>query len=212
MGDESKMIYEFRTYRLKPGSLPEVLKRFEEGYEHRKKYSELAAFWYTDIGPLNQIIHVWPYADAGERVRVRAETQKDPNWPPNIHEFLEQMESEIYVPFSFSPELKPGKMGPIFEMRSYMVKPGTGIPGTIERWEPQLPKRTALSPLAFVGHTDTGPLNKYIHIWPYESLNHRAEIRKTAVETGAWPPPGGGATLVTQENKIMLAAPFSPIQ
>ena len=58
------MIYEIRTYDLRPGSVPEVIKRFGEGYEHRTKYSELAAFWYTEIGPLNQIIHIWPYEDA----------------------------------------------------------------------------------------------------------------------------------------------------
>jgi hypothetical protein len=122
------------------------------------------------------------------------------------------MTSEIFLPFPFSPELKPGKMGPVFELRSYFVKPGTGLPATIERWEKQLPRRTALSPLAFVGHTDTGALNKYIHIWPYESLAQRAEIRKKAVDTGAWPPPGGGETLVSQENSILLPAPWSPLQ
>ncbi len=206
------MIYEFRTYTVRPTTLPEVLKRFAEGYEHRKQYSELAAFWYTEIGPLNQIIHVWPYENMEERNRLRAEAGKDPNWPPKLHEFLVTMDSEIYLPFPFGPELKPGKMGPIFEMRSYFVKPGTGLPGTLERWEKQLPKRTALSPLAFVGHTELGPLNKYIHVWPYDSLEHRAQIRKQAVDTGAWPPPGGGDTLVSQENKIMLAAPFSPLQ
>lgn len=206
------MIYEFRTYQIKPGSLPELLSRFGEAYEHRKKYSPLAAFWYTEIGPLNQIIHVWPYADAGDRERIRAEASKDPNWPPKLHEFLVTMHSEIFVPFSFSPELKPGKMGPIFEMRSYIVVPGTGMPATMERWEKQLPQRTALSPLAFVGYTDAGPLNKYIHIWPYESLEKRGEIRKTAVETKAWPPPGGAGTLISQENKIMLPAAFSPLQ
>jgi len=206
------MIYEFRTYTLKPTTVPEVLKRFGEGYEHRKKYSALAALWYTEIGPLNQIVHVWPYQDAGERARIRAEAQKDPQWPPPIHEFLVKMESEIYVSFPFGPELKPGKFGPVFEMRSYMVKPGTGLPSTMERWEKQLPKRTAISPLLFVGSTDTGALGKYIHIWPYPSLEERGRIRKHAVETGAWPPPGGGDNLLSQENKIMLPAPFSPIQ
>ena len=33
------MIYEIRTYRVKVGSLPEVEKRFGEGYEYRKKIS-----------------------------------------------------------------------------------------------------------------------------------------------------------------------------
>jgi arginine utilization protein RocB len=76
------MIYEIRTYVLAVGALSEVEKRFGEAYEHRKKYSELAAFWHTDIGPLNEIIHVWPYRDLAERARVRAEASKDPNWPP----------------------------------------------------------------------------------------------------------------------------------
>ena len=57
------MIYEFRTYTLKPGSLAEVEKRFGEAYEHRKKFSPLTAFWHTEIGPLNEIIHVWGYKD-----------------------------------------------------------------------------------------------------------------------------------------------------
>lgn len=206
------MIYEFRTYNLKPTTVPEFLKRFEEGYAHRKQFSELAAFWYTDIGPLNQVVHVWPYEDLNDRAAKRAAALKEGVWPPKVQEFLVSLQSEIYIPFPFSPELKPGKMGPIFEMRSYFVQPGGGIKATMERWEPQLPKRTAISPLAFVGYTDLGPLNKYVHIWPYPSLDERARIRKHAVETGAWPPPGGGSVLVSQENKIMLPAPFSPIQ
>ena len=147
------MIYEFRTYDLKPGSLPETIKRFGEAYEHRKKYSELAAFWYTDIGPLNRIIHAWPYADVGERERLRAEAQADPNWPPDIGEFLVTMHSEIFVPFPFSAELKPGKFGPIYELRSYIVKPGS-MPATMKRWEGALEGRLKLSPLAAVMQTD----------------------------------------------------------
>jgi len=54
------MIYEVRTYDLQPHSIPEVEKRFGEAYEYRKKVSPLAAFFHTEIGPLNQIIHIWP--------------------------------------------------------------------------------------------------------------------------------------------------------
>ncbi len=66
------MIYELRTYTLKVRSLPAVLKLFEERLEHRLKYSPLAGFWSTDIGPLNQIVHLWPYKDLQERAEVRA--------------------------------------------------------------------------------------------------------------------------------------------
>ena len=118
------MIYEMRTYDLKPRSLPEVEKRFGEIYEKRKKYSELAAFWHTEIGPLNQIIHVWPYKDLEERGRIRAAAVKDGAWPPDTGEFIVAMRSEIMIPFAISPELKPGKMGPYFEMRTYTYAPG----------------------------------------------------------------------------------------
>src|SRR5438128_2008961 len=67
------MIYEIRTYTLKVGSLNEVEKRFGSAYESRQKYSPLAGFFHTEVGPLNQIVHIWPYADQAERTRIRAE-------------------------------------------------------------------------------------------------------------------------------------------
>ena len=95
------MIYEIRTYQIGPGNLAEVEKRFGEAYEYRKKYSPLTAFLHTEIGPLNEIIHIWRYSDLAERARVRADAAKDANWPPKIQEFIRKMSSEIVVPFSF---------------------------------------------------------------------------------------------------------------
>lgn len=60
------MIYEMRTYDLHQHALPEFEKGFGEGYAYRNKFSELAAFWHTEIGALNQIIHVWPYEELNE--------------------------------------------------------------------------------------------------------------------------------------------------
>lgn len=205
------MIYEFRTYRLKPGGLAEVEKRFGEAYEVRRKYSPLAAFWHTEIGPLNEIIHVWPYQDVAERARIRAEAAKDPGWPPKIADFILRMRAEIVIPFPFSPEMNPGRHGPFYELRYYTVKPGT-IPDTMKRWEAKLPERLKFSPITLVGHVDTGEANGFLHIWPYASLDERMATRARAREAGAWPPPGGGDVLLTQATKIVLPAPFSPMQ
>ena len=205
------MFYEIRTYTLKPGSLAEVEKRFGEAYDYRKKYSPLAAFWHTEIGPLNQIVHMWPYADAAERARVRAESAKDPNWPPKIQEFIVHMESEVLVPFPFLPAVQPGKLGPIFELRYYNIKAGT-LPALIQRWEPAIAARIKLSPLVVAGNVDFGQANGFIHIWGYESLDQRSAVRNKARETGVWPPPGGGDSLLAQANKILLPASFSPLQ
>ena len=76
------MIYEVRTYTLKPGSVGQFEENFAKALPAREKYSKLGAFWHTDIGPLNQVIHVWPYESVEERNRIRAEAAHDPEWPP----------------------------------------------------------------------------------------------------------------------------------
>ena len=95
------MIVEFRTYRMKPGSVPEAEKRFGEALPARAKLSPLAAFWHTEVGPLNRIIHVWPYESMEERTRIRGEATKLQGWPPNIREFVEEQQSEIFIPAPF---------------------------------------------------------------------------------------------------------------
>ncbi len=204
------MIYEFRTYTLHPRTLKEFMNRFGEALPRRLELSPLAAFWHTEIGPLNQVIHVWSYADTAERTRVRAEAVAACIWPPKTSEFIVDMRSEIYEPMTNVTPLPAGQMGPYFEMRSYTLSPGTA--GTMaERWNEYLPGRLALSPCAGIFHSDIGALNRWVHIWGYESLDQRVAVRKEAAATGSWPPPGKSPVLA-QESKILLPAEFSPVQ
>ena len=75
------MIYEVRTYDLKPGAVPQAEEAFAEALPYREKYSPIAAFWHTDIGPLNQIIHVWGYESLEERPRYGRRPARNPTGP-----------------------------------------------------------------------------------------------------------------------------------
>ena len=210
------MIYEMRTYDLKPRSLPKVLERWAEAIEYRKTLSPLGAFWYTEIGPLNQIIHVWPYPNLEERNRVRAEAVASGKWPPKASEHIVQMRSEIMMPWPGSPELPVGKVGPFFEMRTYTMSPGDQ-PKVQKAWNKVLAARQKISPVIALWFSEIGGLNKFVHVWPYASLDARTEARKTALAANiGWPPtPAPDApqfNTVAQETKILLAAPFSPLQ
>ena len=204
------MIYEFRTYTLHPRTVPEFLKRFGDALEPRLKLSKLAAFWYTEIGPLNQVIHVWPYENALERSKIRAEAAKLSTWPPKVQEFFVDTKSELFEALPYSPPLEPSSNGPYFEMRSYVLKAGS-MPQMAQRWGEYLPGRLKLSPLTGVFTSDVGSLNQWVHIWAYKSLDERVAVRKKATADGIWPPPGD-SPVVRQETKILLAAPFSPIK
>jgi hypothetical protein len=205
------MIYEFRTYTLKPRSLAEVEKRYGEAYEYRKKYSPLTAFWHTEIGPLNEIIHVWGYKDLAERARIRAEASKDPNWPPKIREFVIDQDVEVLTPFPFVPDITPATVGPIFEIRRYSLMAGS-LPGVMKRWEGAIGERIKLSPLVLAGGVEFGAANRFVHIWAYKSMDQRLAVREQARKAGTWPPPGGGDELLAQSSKIVMPSTFSPLQ
>jgi hypothetical protein len=212
------MIYEMTTQDLRPGSVPEVEKRFGEMYEKRKQFSELAALWHTEIGPLNQIVHVWPYQDIAERMRICEAAEKAEAWPPDISQFLVKTTAEIMIPFEFSPEIKPAKVGPYFEMRSYLLVAGE-MPLLQKAWGAALPERLELGPLCAVWRSELGVCNKFVQIWPFQTLEQRAQVRSKAAAARIWPPSARPlkegerrAKLDAQENKILLPASFSPLQ
>lgn len=102
------MYYEIRTYRIKTGALPAYLKLVEEeGIALQKQYlGELVGYFYSEIGPLNQIVHIWAYPSLDEREARRAALAADPAWlafAPKIQALLEEMESKIMKAAAFSP-------------------------------------------------------------------------------------------------------------
>lgn len=206
------MIVEMRSYDLRPGTLAEVEKRFGEALPVRTKFSPLGAFWHTEVGPLNRIIHVWAYDSLEQRTQIRAEAAKTGQWPPKIGEFCVNLQSEILIPAPFSPPLEPREVGPLFEIRSYTLAPGA-IPGQIERWSGRIAERVKLSPLVACWYSEIGQLNKWVHIWAYKDAAERARIRAQAMSSGVWPPPGAPAgNTLKQENMLVMPASFSPLK
>jgi hypothetical protein len=203
------MIYEMRTYRLRPGTLAEVERRFARAYRHRRAYSPLAACWHTEIGRLDEIVHVWPYADLSERARVRAAAYADPQWPPRIQPFLVHMRSEILVPLPFVPPLGPGRRGPVYELCSYELVPGA-LPGLLARWQSARGPRRAPASLVLAGVVDLGEVNRVIQVWAYRSLAQRAasRARQATAALGTLPE----AALVARASAIMRPSAFSPLQ
>ena len=204
------MIYEMRTYDLKPRSIPEVEKRTAKKLPGRLEYSRLGGFWHTEVGPLNQVVHMWPYNDLNQRADVRARVIKDGMWPPDNTEFIVNMRSEILNPAPFMTPLGERKIGPLYEMRIYLYPPGT-IPEVMEAWGRRIAQREKLSPLAGCWYSEIGELNKLVHLWAYKSFEERMRVRAEMLASGVWPPPHG-VTALKMENRLLFPAEFSPMQ
>src|ERR1700732_1936427 len=94
--EDAPMLYEVRTYTLRPGTLAEFEERFAKRLPLREKHSKLGAFWHSEFGPLNQVIHVYPYDDLRQRTSVRAAMAQDAarNALPGGGEFIAAQEAE----------------------------------------------------------------------------------------------------------------------
>ena len=102
------MFYEMRTYRLKTGTVPLYLKLVEEeGISIQSAHlGGLVGYYATEIGPQNEIVHIWAYPSLDERERRRAALMRDEHWLafiPKIQALIEAMETKILRPAPFSP-------------------------------------------------------------------------------------------------------------
>jgi NIPSNAP len=209
------MIYEMRTYDLYPHALPEFEVTFGEAYKQRMRFSTMAAFWHTEVGPLNQIIHVWPYRDVEERNRIRAAAIEEGGWPADNAHLIKKMRAEIMIPLAIMPEIVPAKLGPYFEICTETYATGE-LPKIIKAWEKSIDVRLQYGPVCALWFSELGGLNKFQHIWPYRSLDQRQETQEKLKSSGLWPIHGRSATdrtycLESLESKIVMPSAFSPL-
>ena len=204
------MIHELRTYTLKSGAVPEYEKVFGERLQYREKHSKMGGFWHTEVGPLNQVIHLWPYDDLKHRTDVRTAGAQETQWPPPSGGNLVTMESEILIPAPFMRPLGPAQHGGLYELRIYTYQVGS-IPEVLKRFGEVIEARETISPVVGVWTTELGPLNRLYHMWAYKDGNDRDAKRAASRQLPNWPP-NTGEFLLNMENKFLIPAPFSPLR
>jgi hypothetical protein len=100
------MIVEERCYTVKPGTAQLYYRDYDpRGLEiHTRILGNLIGYFHTEIGELNQVVHLWGYDSLAEREHRRALLAADPEWQDYLKQSPDvKMESRILVPAPFSP-------------------------------------------------------------------------------------------------------------
>ena len=200
------MIYEFRTYALVPGGLPEFLSLFSQALPKREEFSTLAAFWYTEIGPLDEVVHVWPYKDAAERVRVRAAAVQAQIWPPPTGHLIRTMRSDIFDPVSDVPAFPASVRTGCVEISTQVLKP-FALAKCGQSWAAYA-RGAACEALLGVFASDIGGLNTSMQIWAHRDMDAWATGRGGPMR-GVRLEHGYADSIVYEERRLMVPAPFS---
>ena len=108
------MIVEKRTYTLKIGQVNDYLALYHaEGLELQTRHlGQPFGYYFSETGELNQIVHMWAYADANDRAARRAALYADTEWRqvvPKLFDLIEHMESVLLNP-AFFAEPQPCKV------------------------------------------------------------------------------------------------------
>jgi hypothetical protein len=168
----------------------------------------LLGCWVSDIGPLNNIAVLRGFADDAELARERDRTLRSSN-PFGCAEYLTRLSMDSYAPFPDLPPVETGAFGPVYEIRTYVLKTG-GLSPTFEGWAEKLPARTALSKL-LVAMYALGGTPRITHIWPYASTDDRARLRAESVKQGTWPPKSAVWLTPEMHSAIYLPTAVSPL-
>lgn len=106
------MIFDHRTYTVKPGTLAKQLALYEEhGRGPQERHLDKPIFYaVTETGGLNTYVHVWAYDSAADREKRRSAMQADPEWQAFLAKSAEaghliSQENKLMTPVSwFRPQ------------------------------------------------------------------------------------------------------------
>ncbi|WFD42478.1 hypothetical protein MPSI1_001123 [Malassezia psittaci] len=97
-------IYELRTYNLRPGKLFEWERDWRQGLEARRPYQEPVGAWFSHMGGLHTVFHIWEYPSLEEREKIRAAAWQVEAWSNTVSKtvtMIDSMHSQIMRPIAF---------------------------------------------------------------------------------------------------------------
>lgn len=110
------MIFELRTYRLRPGTAPAYLGLLQqEGLPLVTRHLPLLGYWTVETGRLNTLHHLWLYRDWDHRGACRAKLASEEAWTqgfiPRAFAMVEAQDNALLALVHGSAQLKAAMEG-----------------------------------------------------------------------------------------------------
>jgi hypothetical protein len=102
------LLYDHRTYTCRPGTIRKALDLYAaHGLAAQTRHlGQPLLYAVTEVGNVNQYVHIWAYASVDERARKRAAMQADPEWQNYLKlnaeaGYLEKQENKLLLTAPF---------------------------------------------------------------------------------------------------------------
>lgn len=204
------MIYSVCSIEVPPAKHGAALDGIRQAIEADRVDGELRGCWYAEVGRLNRVLAIFGHRSADAQLASHDALLRGGD-PLGVASVATRVTLDAYATFPGVDFMPAGAVGPVFEVREYQLK-RSGLAATFAAWDKVLEARRKISPLATVMYALTGAVPRFMHVWPFASLNDRMALREASVRQGVWPPPGGLEHIESMQSEIFLPAPFSPLR
>ncbi len=174
------MIYDMRTYALRPGGGPGYVALFgAKGLPLLSRHATLVGDFHVETGGLlNHVVHVWRCEGRAERQAGRAALMAEPDWrgflPEAMPHLLEQRSDLLRLAaFSLDPVAwtaahpRPDAALPrLYELRTYHLAPGA-VPAMLAAYERHAAVFARHLDLVAYWTADGGDLGRVVYLWAY---------------------------------------------
>eukprot|EP01113_Clastostelium_recurvatum_P043728 TRINITY_DN727_c0_g1_i2.p1 TRINITY_DN727_c0_g1~~TRINITY_DN727_c0_g1_i2.p1 ORF type:complete len:249 (+),score=59.74 TRINITY_DN727_c0_g1_i2:39-785(+) len=214
----AKKVYELRTYDIKPEFFPAFLQLTAKHIHLRTQHSPCLGYWATEIGGINQVVHLWEYDSLDQRAGVRKALGGDKDWNAlymtPMRPMLAKQDNAVMLTFPWGnvlEGLQANKTGSnIYELKTYTVKSGA-LSAWEQAWAKAFDKRKKYSVSNGVFYSDIGPLSTVTHLWSYPSYAARDASKEAAMQDPEWKEAVHGTQdhILAKFSKILVPTEFS---
>lgn len=102
------MLIDLRTYTLLPGKTQEYIETYQQNAMEvqRAHLGRLIGYFTSEVGPLNEAVHIWAYDDWQDRAERRAAMWADKRFNDaagSLYPLIQSQSNKLLSPTSFSP-------------------------------------------------------------------------------------------------------------
>jgi len=202
-------VYELRTYNLVAKEFGQFLSLSKDKFHLRTSHSVLLGYWTTELGGLNQVVHLWQYDSYAHRAGVRARLGRDQEWQSEYFQKILpwlQHQNNLTLTSMIEPVVNTGEGG-TYELWQFCV------PGDNQNWNASLLDLTSSlqddgTTLCGAFSSVFGPMGSTVLIWRHQDLDKAPALQQQLLHSEK------GKQLfknvISKNSKILAPTIFSP--
>tara|TARA_B100001059_G_scaffold139448_1_gene139624 strand:- start:471 stop:1109 length:639 start_codon:yes stop_codon:yes gene_type:complete len=212
------MINELRMYTTRPGKMKDVVNAsatVAQKIRGGDTYGKLIGHWWSEIGKMNQYVHMWEYKDPEEMRRLRSELAAKEDWKnkfvplvgPNI------LTQEIRLLRPLTEIKKPANSSNIYELKIIKLNIGQSA-----KWAKKFLEIVDLIENSSINigiwNTELQDPNEIISLWSHPNLENMSKYWYELESNKNWNDFNNYQenSVKSEENIILKSSACSPLQ